>query len=129
MMFVTRTIDSSQTPLLIGKFYDDSVEARTPDGKVFVVPRFDIETPVLVCNKCGKSALLKTDKRTKREYAECPDHNRHMYEELYGMANDVKKYDRNQRRKYFKSMVYWLNKWKNGFETKTQQKVNTDVVH
>jgi len=128
MIYTTHTIDSTRTPLIVGQFFDDSVLAATSDGQIFKVPRAMIETPVLCCKKCGKPVLLKIAKRTKKEYTECPDHARHMYEELYAASHDVKNYSRGTRRKFYKQALMWLGVWRKAFETRTQQKVSCEGI-
>ena len=128
MMFTTRTIDESHTPLLVGEFYDDAVIARTPSGEILRVSRFFIETPQLCCSNCGKAALLKHDKRQRKDYAECPDHARHMYDAMFAASHDTKQYNRKQRHKFYAQAVHWLGVWQRVFESRTNQKVDHTLV-
>lgn len=122
MIYTTRTIDNTRTPLLVGDFlYDGSVIARTPQGEILRVPRFWIETPVLSCDKCGKHALLKFDRRKRKDYVECPDHARHMYEVLFAGSHDVKQYSRKQRRQFHAEAGRWLSVWQRKFESNVAQ--------
>lgn len=123
MMYLSKTIDSSRTPLLIGEFYDDAVLARLQDGRVLRVPRELIETPVLCCDRCAKPCNLKVEKRTKKKYAECPDHARHMYDTMYAASHDIKNYTHKQRRKFGQQAIHWLKIWQKVFEKRTNQKV------
>ena len=126
MMIVTHTIDESHTPLMVGEIHEDgSVTAVTSKGELMHVPRFDIETPVVSCEKCGKAVLLKKNKRTGKEFAECPDNARHMYDAYFAASHDVKNYSHDNRRKMYKKAVYWLNIWRRTFEQRTKQKINT----
>ena len=118
MMFATRTIIGGY-PLIVGEFYEDAVLASTPDGQVFRIPRFWIETPVLCCAKCGKAALVKRDKFKRIDYAECPDHVRHMYEMCYVAMNDSKQYNREQQRKLHKQANRWLKIWLSVVQSRT----------
>ncbi len=118
MMYTTHTIDASRTPLLVGQIYDDAVLARTPSGETLLIPRFDVETPVLSCSKCSKPALLKHDKNTDKDRPECPDHARHMYEALFTGSHDIKRYNRKQRRGMFDQAKRWLGVWRDQVETR-----------
>jgi len=112
MMYLTTTIDSSQIPLIVGKFYEDgSVLAANTKREVFRVPRHMIQTPILHCSECGKPALLKTD-RIGKEFAECPDSAQHQYEKYLALSLDMKTYDRKSRRKAHKIAGQWLTKWR-----------------
>lgn len=127
MMYTSRTIDPSHTLLLIGEFYDDSVLARTPAGEVLRVPRFDIETPVLCCAKCGKATILRQRKHTDKEYVECPDHARHMYETLFAGSHDTQKYNHDARRKMFKQAKKWLGVWQRQFTQRMERQKTKDT--
>jgi len=129
MMIVTHTIDPSRTPLMVGEIHEDgSVTAVTPKGEMLHVSRFDIETPVVACEKCGKAVLLKKEKHTDKEYAECPDHARHMYDSYFAASHDVKNFSHDKRREMCRKAVYWLNKWRRTFESRTGNKVDTSCA-
>lgn len=123
MMYITRTIDASRIPLIVGKFFDDSVLARTPRGEVLRIPRFCIETPVLRCSQCGKDVVLKHDVHKNKDFAECPDYARHMYEQCYAASHDIQKYNRKARHALRKQSVHWLNIWRRAFEESANIKV------
>ncbi len=125
MMYTTRTIDVSHTSLMVGKFFDDSVLARTPQGEVLRIPRFCIETPVLCCSQCGKNVVLKHDVHKNKDFAECPDRARHMYEQCYTASHDIAKYNRKARHMLRKQSALWLNKWRRAFEESTNIKVES----
>ena len=113
MMYLTTTIDSSQVPLIVGKFYEDgSVLAANPKREVFRVPRHLIRTPILHCSECGQPVLLKPGKGAHEDYPECPDNARHQYEKYLALSLDMKIYDRKSRRKAHKIAGQWLTKWR-----------------
>jgi len=113
MMYITHTITPDHTKLVVGQFYENTdLLVVTPKRETLRIPRLLVETPVLCCPKCGKPALLKVEKHTKREYAECPDHARHTYEALYAASHDNKRYNRAQQRKLHKEAGVWLKAWR-----------------
>lgn len=129
MMYITHTIDTSRTKLVVGKFYEDGdLLVVTPKREALRIPRFWVETPQLVCPKCGLPALQKTEKHTHNEYAECPDHARHMYEALYAASHDVKRYNHKQRRDIHKQAGHWLNVWRRTVETRQKNKWQLPVL-
>ena len=112
MMYLTTTIDSTITPLIVGKFFDDgSVLATTQNKEVFHIPRFMIRTPILHCSECGRPILLKID-RLGKEFVECPNHNQHEYKKYFAVSQDVKNYNRKARHKAYEIAGKWLNRWK-----------------
>lgn len=124
MIFTTCTIDKSRTPLAVGQWHDDGIlTVATPDGTTYRIPRFDIETPILSCSRCGLAVLLKTEKHSKKEYAECPQHARHMYEALFTGSHDVKRYNRAARHKMYKQAIHWLNRWQREFEARQKSDI------
>ena len=112
MMYMTKLINSPYTRLIVGSFYDDALDIMTPDRQVLRISRYLVETPVLCCSVCGKAARRLIDKHTKKEYGECPDHARHMYESYYQMSHDIKKYNNATRRKAHNEAGKWLIIWK-----------------
>lgn len=128
MIYTTRALDAERTPLLVGQFHEDSVVVRTPKGEILRVSRFDVETPVLCCDRCGKAALLRKDKVTGKQLAECPDNARHQYETFYAASHDVEHYDRKQRRDLAKQAQAWLGQWRREFERRVKTKVDTDMA-
>lgn len=129
MMFTSITITPDRTPLLIGDFYDDAVLARTPKGEILRVPRFDIETPVLCCTACGKAVLLRQKKHTDKEYAECPDHARHMYESLFAASHDIKQFNHDKRRQLMQQAKHWLGIWHRQFERRVTRRTAKQAVN
>lgn len=124
MIYLTRTITSDRTPLMVGDLdiyggVDGTILVCTPDKQVLRVPRFLIETPVLCCKRCSRPVLLLRGKHSRKEYAECPDHAQHMYQDFYAAANDGSKHNRKQRHEFTSKAKYWLNQWKRVHEKRT----------
>jgi hypothetical protein len=124
MQFITYTITPQRAQLVVGQFLENgSVIAATRDGLVYQLPRFQIETPVLCCVQCNAPAILRKDKLTHKEVAECPNHARHMYEHFYSLLHDTKRWSREQRRDFQKQAVRWLNIWRRQSETRTKRAI------
>ena len=121
MIYLTETIDSSRTPLKIGKINDNgSVLAVNKTGQLLHVERYWIKTPVLHCSECGKPVLLRINKVGK-ESAECPDNARHQFDKYMAISDDVSKYNRAARRKAYKIASQWLTKWRHQVKVKTKK--------
>ena len=125
MMFVTRSIDKTRTPLIVGGFQEDTLTCRMPKGEILRIPRELVETPVLCCDQCGLPVIVKLDKKTRKDYAECPDNARHMYDDYYTASHDTTKFNHNQRRKLRKEAQKWLLRWTRIFEGRNHVKVST----
>ena len=120
MMFATQSIDGKLKRLAVEKFNDDSVDVINTDGKRLHLNRFDVLTPIAVCVACGKALELHTLPKSTDEYAECPDHARHMYESYYAAAHDIKKFNHTQRRDLERQAKHWLNAWMKTFARRNQ---------
>lgn len=108
--YMTRSIFSDRTPLLVGEVTDDSVLVRTPRGEILDVPRFWVETPTLCCARCDKPVIKVTIHR--KEVVQCPDHARHMYEACFSASHDKRRYNHKQRRDLTRQAMYWLKQWR-----------------
>ena len=116
MVFTCHLIDVPKAPLVVTNFEDDALTIANKEGQRFRINRYFLSTPVLTCDLCGQPAKVKKERFTKKDYAECPDHARHMYEITFSDSNDVKRYSGKQRRDLNKQAWKWLKIWQKEFK-------------